>query len=163
MKRIATITWRSDTATCARYGCEPIAGRFMPRCRSSAGAAACRVPRRIDHHGGSLSAGQGAQGRPQRRRQIPITVYSGEQRGRPRSADLPVVPSIGYTPPPRTANTWFPLPQLRRCAATGPDWRGRPAPRRADKPQPPDAREGLSELLARCRCDAAEAAVLVAN
>jgi hypothetical protein len=63
------------------------------------------------------------------------------------------------------SNTWFPLPQLRRCAAAGQI--GEVAPRFHGAPTNRSHRTTLEqdcpELLARCRADGADAAVLVAN
>ena len=63
------------------------------------------------------------------------------------------------------SNTWFPLPQLRRCAATGRI--GEVAPRFHGAPTNRSHRTTLDkdcpELLARCRADGADTAVLVAN
>jgi hypothetical protein len=63
------------------------------------------------------------------------------------------------------ANTWFPLPQLRRRAAAG--LIGEVAPRFHGAPTNRSHRTTIErdcpELLARCRADAADAAVLVAN
>jgi hypothetical protein len=62
-------------------------------------------------------------------------------------------------------NTWFPLPQLRRCAAAGPI--GEVARRFHGMPTNRSHRSTLEkdcpELLARCREDRVDAAVLVAN
>jgi D-proline reductase (dithiol) PrdB len=62
-------------------------------------------------------------------------------------------------------NTWFPLPQLRRCAAAG--LIGEVAPRFHGTPTNRSHRTTLEkdcpELLARCRADGVEAAILVAN
>ncbi len=63
------------------------------------------------------------------------------------------------------SNTWFPLPQLRRCAAAGRI--GEVAPRFHGAPTNRSHRTTLEkdcpELLARCRADGADAVVLVAN
>ena len=63
------------------------------------------------------------------------------------------------------SNTWFPLPQLRRCAAAGRI--GALAPRFHGAPTNRSHRTTLEkdcpELLARCRADSVEIAVLVAN
>ena len=63
------------------------------------------------------------------------------------------------------SNTWFPLPQLRRCAAAGRI--GAVAPRFHGAPTNRSHRTTLErdcpELLARCRADGADAAILVAN
>jgi D-proline reductase (dithiol) PrdB len=63
------------------------------------------------------------------------------------------------------SNTWFPLPQLGRCAAAGRI--GEVAPRFHGAPTNRSHRTTLEqdcpELLARCRADGAEAAILVAN
>ena len=63
------------------------------------------------------------------------------------------------------SNTWFPLPELRRCAAAGRI--GEVAARFHGAPTNRSHRTTLEtdcpELLARCRADAAEAAILVAN
>ncbi|HEY1259180.1 MAG TPA: glycine/sarcosine/betaine reductase selenoprotein B family protein [Stellaceae bacterium] len=62
-------------------------------------------------------------------------------------------------------NTWFPLPQLRRAAVAGrigpiaPRFHGAPT----DRSQRATIERDCPELLARCREDAAEAAILVAN
>ncbi len=71
-------------------------------------------------------------------------VYSGETD---RDHDLRIS-HIGYDRTHTTAedsNTWFPLPALRRLAASGADRRGRAAlSRSADRPQPPrDVAPGL--------------------
>ncbi len=62
-------------------------------------------------------------------------------------------------------NTWFPLPELRRCAAAGRI--GEAAPRFHGMPTNRSHRITLDrdcpELLARCREDRIDAAVLVAN
>ncbi|HMD62990.1 MAG TPA: glycine/sarcosine/betaine reductase selenoprotein B family protein [Stellaceae bacterium] len=62
-------------------------------------------------------------------------------------------------------NTWFPLPQLRRCAAAGRI--GEVAPRFHGAPTNRSHRTTIErdcpELLARCRADAVDAAVLAAN
>lgn len=63
------------------------------------------------------------------------------------------------------ANTWFPLPQLRRAAAAGRI--GAVAPRFHGAPTNRSQRTTLDgdcpELVARCRADGADAAILVAN
>jgi hypothetical protein len=62
-------------------------------------------------------------------------------------------------------NTWFPLRQLQRCAAAGRI--GEVAPRFHGAPTNRSHRTTLEtdcpELLARCRADHADAAILVAN
>src|SRR6266404_6160932 len=63
------------------------------------------------------------------------------------------------------SNTWFPLAQLRRCAAAGligevaRHFHGMPTNRSHRTTLERDCRE----LLARCRADGVEAAILVAN
>jgi hypothetical protein len=63
------------------------------------------------------------------------------------------------------SNTWFPLPELRRCAANGRI--GAVAPRFHGAPTNRSHRTTIErdcpELLARCRADGADAAILVAN
>ena len=63
------------------------------------------------------------------------------------------------------SNTWFPLAQLRRCASVGRI--GEVAPRYHGAPTNRSHRMTLEqdcpELLARCRADGADIAVLVAN
>ena len=63
------------------------------------------------------------------------------------------------------SNTWFPLPELRRCAATGRI--GEVARRFHGAPTNRSHRTTIErdcpELLARCRADRADAAILVAN
>ena len=63
------------------------------------------------------------------------------------------------------SNTWFPLPELRRCAANGRI--GEVAPRFHGAPTNRSHRTTIErdcpELLARCRADGADAAILVAN
>ena len=63
------------------------------------------------------------------------------------------------------SNTWFPLPELRRCAATGRI--GEVAPRFHGAPTNRSHRTTIErdcpELLARCRADGADAAILAAN
>jgi D-proline reductase (dithiol) PrdB len=63
------------------------------------------------------------------------------------------------------SNTWFPLRQLRRCAVAGRI--GEVAPRFHGAPTNRSHRITLEqdcpELLARCRADGADAAILVAN
>ena len=62
------------------------------------------------------------------------------------------------------SNTWFPLPELRRCAKAR---IGEVAPRFHGAPTNRSHRvtieEDCPELLARCRADGVDAAVLVAN
>jgi D-proline reductase (dithiol) PrdB len=62
-------------------------------------------------------------------------------------------------------NTWFPLPQLRRCAAAG--LIGEVAPRFHGAPTNRSHRTTIDqdcpELLVSCRADGADAAILVAN
>ena len=63
------------------------------------------------------------------------------------------------------ANTWFPLPQLRHMAAIGrigmvaPRFHGMPT----NRSQAATLRRDCPELLARCRADQVDAAILVAN
>ncbi|MFL5266177.1 MAG: glycine/sarcosine/betaine reductase selenoprotein B family protein [Stellaceae bacterium] len=63
------------------------------------------------------------------------------------------------------SNTWFPLPELRRCAAAGligevaPRFHGAPT----NRSQRATIERDCPELLARCRADGVETAVLVAN
>jgi D-proline reductase (dithiol) PrdB len=63
------------------------------------------------------------------------------------------------------SNTWFPLPQLRRCAVAGriagvaPRFHGAPT----NRSHRATIERDCPELLARCRADAVDAAVLVAN
>src|SRR5437762_8338478 len=63
------------------------------------------------------------------------------------------------------SNTWFPLPQLRRCAAAG--LIGEMAARFHGAPTNRSHRATLEkdcpELLSRCRADGVDAAILVAN
>ena len=63
------------------------------------------------------------------------------------------------------SNTWFPLPELRRCAAAGRI--GEVAPRfhgcLTNRSQRVTMEQDCSELLARCRADGVDAAILVAN
>jgi hypothetical protein len=63
------------------------------------------------------------------------------------------------------SNTWFPLPELRRCAAKGRI--GEVAPRFHGAPTNRSHRTTIErdcpELLARCRADGADIAILVAN
>jgi D-proline reductase (dithiol) PrdB len=63
------------------------------------------------------------------------------------------------------SNTYFPLPQLRRCAAAGRI--GAVAPRFHGAPTNRSHRVTIGrdcpELLTRCRADGADAAILVAN
>jgi D-proline reductase (dithiol) PrdB len=63
------------------------------------------------------------------------------------------------------SNTWFPLPQLRRCAAAGRI--GEVAPRFHGAPTNRSHRMTIQrdcpELLVRCHADAVDAAILVAN
>ena len=62
-------------------------------------------------------------------------------------------------------NSWFPLPQLRRCAAAGriaevaPRFHGAPT----NRSHRTTLEQDCPELLARCRADGADAALLVAN
>jgi hypothetical protein len=63
------------------------------------------------------------------------------------------------------SNTYFPLAQLRRCAAVGrigavaPRFHGMPT----NRSQQTTIGRDCPELLARCRADGADAAILVAN
>ena len=62
-------------------------------------------------------------------------------------------------------NAWFPLPELRRCAARGrigevaPRFHGAPT----NRSHHTTIERDCPELLARCRADGADAAILVAN
>ena len=62
-------------------------------------------------------------------------------------------------------NTWFPLPQLRRCAAAGrigevaPRFHGAPT----NRSHCATLEQDCPELLGRCLADVADAALLVAN
>jgi D-proline reductase (dithiol) PrdB len=92
------------------------------------------------------------------------TVYSGDSMV---DHDLRIA-HLGIDRAHTTAedsNTWFPLPQLRQCAATG--LIGEVAPRFHGAPTNRSHRATLEidcpELLTRCRADAADAAILVAN
>lgn len=91
-------------------------------------------------------------------------VYSGDSTG---NHDLRIS-HLGIDRAHTTAedsNTWFPLPQLRRCAAAG--LIGEVAPRFHGAPTNRSHRTTLErdcpELLTRCRADGADAAILVAN
>jgi D-proline reductase (dithiol) PrdB len=63
------------------------------------------------------------------------------------------------------SNTWFPLPQLKRCARAGrigavaPRFHGAPA----NRSHRTTLEKDCPELQARCRADGADIAVLVAN
>jgi hypothetical protein len=63
------------------------------------------------------------------------------------------------------SNTWFPLAQLRRCAAAGligevaRHFHGMPT----NRSHRTTLERDCPELLARCRADGVEAAILVAN
>jgi hypothetical protein len=63
------------------------------------------------------------------------------------------------------SNTWFPLPELRRCAANGrisevaPRFHGAPT----NRSHRATIERDCPELLARCRANGADAAILVAN
>lgn len=92
------------------------------------------------------------------------TVYSGDAAF---DHDLRIA-HLGIDRAHTTAedsNTYFPLPQLRRCAATGRI--GAVAPRfhavPTNRSQRTTVGRDCPELLARCRADAADAAILVAN
>jgi D-proline reductase (dithiol) PrdB len=92
------------------------------------------------------------------------TVYSGDA-----AVDHDVrISHLGIDRVHTTAedsNTWFPLPQLRRCAATGvigevaPHFHGMPTNRSHRTTIEIDC----PELLTRCLADAVDAAILVAN
>jgi Glycine/sarcosine/betaine reductase selenoprotein B (GRDB) len=91
-------------------------------------------------------------------------VYSGDSA---RDHDLRIS-HVGYDRTHTTAedpNTWFPLPALRRAAAAGRI--GEVAPRFHGAPTNRSHRATLDkdcpELLARCRADRVDAALLVAN
>ena len=91
-------------------------------------------------------------------------VYSGDSR-----IDHDVrISHLGIDRAHTTAedsNSWFPLPQLRRCAAAARI--GEVVPRFHGAPTNRSHRTTLDqdcpELLARCRADGADAALLVAN
>jgi hypothetical protein len=92
------------------------------------------------------------------------TVYSGDSGNDPDLRISHLAIDRAHTTAEDT-NTWFPLEQLRRCAAAGRI--GEVAPRFHGAPTNRSHRTTLEqdcpELLARCRADAADAAVLVAN
>ena len=92
------------------------------------------------------------------------SVYSGDSRV---DHDLRIS-HVAYDRAHTTAvdpNSWFPLAQLRRCAAAGRI--GELAPRFHGAPTNRSQRATLDrdcpELLARCRADRADAAILVPN
>lgn len=91
-------------------------------------------------------------------------VYSGDSSGDPDLRISHLAIDRAHTTA-EDSNTWFPLPQLRHCAATGRI--GGVAPRFHGAPTNRSHRATLEqdgpELLARCRADGADAAVLVAN
>ncbi|HEY1301724.1 MAG TPA: glycine/sarcosine/betaine reductase selenoprotein B family protein [Stellaceae bacterium] len=91
-------------------------------------------------------------------------VYSGDSA---KDHDLRIA-HLAYDRAHTTAedqNTWFPLPQLRHLAAAGvigeiaPRFHGAPT----DRSQRATVERDCPELLARCREDRADAAILVAN
>ena len=92
------------------------------------------------------------------------TVYSGDA-----AVDHDVrISHLGIDRVHTTAedsNTWFPLPQLRRCGAAG--LIGEMAPRFHGLPTNRSHRTTIEidcpELLARCQADRVDAAILVAN
>jgi hypothetical protein len=92
------------------------------------------------------------------------TVYSGDSSIDP-ICGFPISPSTACTTTAEDTNTWFPLPQLWRYAAAGRI--GAVAPRFHGAPTNRSHRTTLEkdcpELLARCRADGVDAAVLVAN
>jgi len=91
-------------------------------------------------------------------------VYSGDSAGDP---DLRIAHLADDRQHTKAAdpNTWFPLRQLRRCAASGRigavtrHFHGAPT----NRSQRVTLEEDCPELLARCRADGADAAILVAN
>jgi D-proline reductase (dithiol) PrdB len=92
------------------------------------------------------------------------TVYSGDSGAKHDLRISHVAIDRAHTTA-EDSNTWFPLPQLRRCAAAGRI--GEVAPRFHGAPTNRSHRRTLEqdcpELLARCRADGADAAILVAN
>ena len=133
----------------------------------AADQAARRVPCRLDHHRSPLSARQRAirvPGRPTMRAAKFYTVYSGDSGAEHDLRISHVAIDRAHTTA-EDSNTWFPLPQLRRCAAAGRI--GEVAPRFHGAPTNRSHRTTLEqdcpELLARCRADGADAAILVAN
>jgi len=92
------------------------------------------------------------------------TVYSGDSGAEHDLRISHVAIDRAHTTA-EDSNTWFPLPQLRRCAAAGRI--GEVAPRFHGTPTNRSHRTTLEqdcpELLARCRADGADIAVLVAN
>ena len=124
------------------------------------------MPHRAGHDGGALPARQGrpGPGAPYNAAAKFYTVYSGDSAV---DHDLRIS-HVGYDRVHTTAedsNTWFPLPELRRCAAAGRI--GEVAPRFHGAPTNRSHRTTLEkdcpELLARCRDDQADAVILVAD
>ena len=141
-------------------------GALCRRALPAAEAAAGREHGGADHHGARFDPALGDQGpgAPYNSAAKFYTVYSGDSDG---EHDLRIS-HIGYdrTHSPATdANAWFPLPLLRRRAAEGRigalarRFHGAPTNRSHRVTIKTDA----PELLARCREDGVDAALLVPN
>ncbi len=136
----------------------------VPFARLARPLASCRValvttaaPFRPEH-------GDQGPGAPYNARAKFFSVYSGDTR---RDHDLRIahVAIDRQHTTAEDANTWFPLPALRRAAAKGrigavaPRFHGAPTRRSQRTTVDVDA----AEVLARCKADHADAAILVAN
>ena len=139
-----------------------LCGRAVP----AAGKAARAKPRRHHHDGGALPAGKGDQGpgAPYNAAAKFYTVYSGDAS---KDHDLRIS-HVAIDRKHTTAEdpgTYFPLPELRRAAARGRI--GSVAPRFHGLPTNRSHRTTLDidcpEIVERCRADAVDAAILVAN
>ena len=92
-------------------------------------------------------------------------VYSGDSARSITICGSPMSPTTGRTPPPRTPTPGFRCAQLRHTAAAGrigelaPRFHGMPT----NRSQRATLEQDCPELLARCRADRVDAAILVAN
>ena len=125
------------------------------------------LSRRDRHDGSAVPARQGRPGpgrAVQRRRQVLQRLFGRHARTTTTCASR-TSRSIASTRPPRTPGRWFPLPALRRAAAAGrigmvaARFHGAPTNRSQRTTLEVDA----AEIVARCRADGVDAAILVAN
>ena len=155
----ATITRRSATTTpyrWAHYADAPFQPLKKPLAQCRVALVTTAAP--FDPAKGDQGPARPTMAAPNSTRSIPATP--------PATHDLRIshVAMTASTPRPRTAAPSF---RCRTAAAGGAraDRRGRaPLPRRADQPQPSrHPRDRCPEILARCKADDVDAAVLVPN
>ncbi|MBV9890158.1 MAG: reductase [Rhizobacter sp.] len=136
----------------------------VPFVRLARPLASCRVALVTTAAPFRSELGDQGPGAPYNARAKFFSVYSGDTR-RDHDVRIAHVAIDRQHTTAEDANTWFPLPALRRAAAKGrigavaPRFHGAPTRRSQRTTIEVDA----AEVLARCKADHADAAILVAN